>query len=274
MKFILFLIRFLKRVYRPWAVKYAYSLFFTAQTIPVHASNQKGYDQARRFTESIEGHEIHFYEWGEGDRTVLFHHGWSGRGSQATHFVDTLNLAGFKVLSFDGPAHGETAGSTSNMLEFSRILKVISETHGPFAGVIAHSFGGMVTSYSLSIGVLATEKIVIIGAPYSLLTVLDYYLIGVGLDPAIDREPFIERMRTAFRRDWETLSGEYTAPHQTVPALFIHDENDKEMPVSQALLNHQHWPKSEIFITKGLGHRRILRDPTVAEKAALFIKGD
>jgi pimeloyl-ACP methyl ester carboxylesterase len=45
--------------------------------------------------------------------------------------------------------------------------------------------------------------------------------------------------------------------------LVIHDEQDKDVPVSDGRLLVDLWPGARFQGTTGLGHRRILRDPGV-----------
>ena len=55
--------------------------------------------------------------------------------------------------------------------------------------------------------------------------------------------------------------------------LWIHDEDDEITPISdlsELLLKKQE--NVEFMITKGLGHRRIYKDPDVIEKVMHFIK--
>ena len=56
--------------------------------------------------------------------------------------------------------------------------------------------------------------------------------------------------------------------------LIIHDENDQDVPIVNAEELAQHWPQAELVKTNGLGHRRILRDPSVIKKMLAFIEPD
>jgi hypothetical protein len=52
----------------------------------------------------------------------------------------------------------------------------------------------------------------------------------------------------------------------------VHDEQDKEIPFSDALALEKAIPNATILKTNGLGHRRILRDRTTASVIAEWIK--
>jgi pimeloyl-ACP methyl ester carboxylesterase len=55
--------------------------------------------------------------------------------------------------------------------------------------------------------------------------------------------------------------------------LIVHDEDDDEVPFvrGEALANA--WPGARLHVTRGLGHRRILRDPDVVSHVCAFIDG-
>jgi hypothetical protein len=58
----------------------------------------------------------------------------------------------------------------------------------------------------------------------------------------------------------------------TAPLLIIHDEGDIDVPVRFGQTLAAEWPGAAIQITKGLGHRRILRDTGVIGSALQFIR--
>ena len=56
-----------------------------------------------------------------------------------------------------------------------------------------------------------------------------------------------------------------------LPTLIIHDEDDIDVSVKCAHSIHKAYPTSELMITKGLGHRRILADNAVIQKISEFL---
>ena len=57
-----------------------------------------------------------------------------------------------------------------------------------------------------------------------------------------------------------------------IPVMIVHDELDKEVPISNAYELKQAWPESTFLKTQGLGHRRILKDSQVVDEIIQFIK--
>jgi pimeloyl-ACP methyl ester carboxylesterase len=54
-------------------------------------------------------------------------------------------------------------------------------------------------------------------------------------------------------------------------ALVVHDADDREVPAADAERLAAGLPDAQLMLTRGLGHRRILRDVAVAEAVADFI---
>jgi hypothetical protein len=57
-----------------------------------------------------------------------------------------------------------------------------------------------------------------------------------------------------------------------LPGLVIHDQHDNEVPVSCADEIYNSFDNGTLYISKNLGHRRILRDSRIIEKIVNFIK--
>src|SRR5260370_8004934 len=78
--------------------------------------------------------------WGSGP-TVILIHGWEGYAAQLTHFVGPLVDAGFRVVSFDMPAHGSSTGRQISVFDMSRAIRAVGEVFSPTRAGIAHSLG-------------------------------------------------------------------------------------------------------------------------------------
>ncbi len=54
--------------------------------------------------------------------------------------------------------------------------------------------------------------------------------------------------------------------------MVIHDQNDGDVSVNSAFHIEKHLTHSELFITEGFGHRKILGDSAVIESILKFIE--
>jgi pimeloyl-ACP methyl ester carboxylesterase len=51
----------------------------------------------------------------------------------------------------------------------------------------------------------------------------------------------------------------------------VHDTDDATVPVSEAAVIAAAWPGAERMVTTGLGHHRIVHDPTVVRQVVAFL---
>ena len=59
----------------------------------------------------------------------------------------------------------------------------------------------------------------------------------------------------------------------TAPLLIVHDRDDDDTSYADGVTLSEAWPGARMLSTSGLGHRRILREPSVIEAATRFILG-
>ncbi|MCH8300953.1 MAG: alpha/beta hydrolase, partial [Candidatus Marinimicrobia bacterium] len=94
----------------PIAVRIADKLFFTPMGLPRPASEMPYYESASHSTMEYDGKKVAVYSWGEGEETLILVHGWASRGTRLGHLAEPLNKKGYRVISFDMPAHGDSEG--------------------------------------------------------------------------------------------------------------------------------------------------------------------
>src|SRR5512143_736768 len=127
-----------------------YSSFFSPSRYEMKPAEREIIEWGNNYRIPFEGGELAVTTWGSRDRpAVLLVHGWGGARAQMTGFVDPLLFAGYRVVTYDQPAHGESDGRVTNFFEIVPTLDLIVQREGPFHAVIAHSFGTLITSYAL-----------------------------------------------------------------------------------------------------------------------------
>ncbi len=99
----------------------------------------------------------------------------------------------------------------------------------------------------------------------------------VGLPP---RATKVLRRRVISRfgeEHWDQFSARgqgYTLSSGAARALLVHDIHDVEVPYTESVQLVHHTEGARLLSTRGLGHRRILRDPSVVEAVVSFVQGD
>jgi pimeloyl-ACP methyl ester carboxylesterase len=130
----------------------------------------------------FDGGELAVTTWGKSGPAVLLMHGWGGARAQMTGFVDPLLFAGYRVVAYDQPAHGESDGKMTNLLEIAPSMDLIAGREGPFHAVISHSFGTLITSYALvHRNFPPPARLVYLGAFNRLLDSLPRFQVLAGL---------------------------------------------------------------------------------------------
>lgn len=209
--------------------------------------------------------------FGSAGPAVLLLHGWGGRGTQLGFFVKPLLAAGFRVVTFDGPGHGASGGRETDLGEFARAVATMNEKEGPFHGVVAHSFGAVAAVLAAERGV-PIERFVLLGAPSQLEGTFQKFGAELGLGHAAFRIFQREAEERAGVRAAETHVG-LIGNRLGKPALLIHDANDDVVPYLEAEETAKRWAGARLFETRGLGHRRGLKDPRVIEATVEFLRG-
>lgn len=213
---------------------------------------------------------INVYHYGDSSKKVLLVHGWSGRGTQLHSIADKLLKNGYSTISFDAPAHGKSPGKSSDMTEFIASILELEKKYGPFEFAIGHSLGAMSVLNSIKRG-LNVKKAVLIGSGDIIKDIMDDFANKLGMNNATGNL-MIRLFEKKFGQTINSYSAYISAQNVTVPVLMFHDEDDADVPVSAAHHIHKHLANSELVITQGLGHRKILGDSKVIKKIVQFLE--
>lgn len=245
--------------------------FFRPQRFPTpnrekHMLNNS--QQGKLFVPEIKK-TIHTYRLPNKGQKVLLLHGWSGRATQLQALAKALHHSGMEIVSFDAPAHGQSVGKTTNIVEFVACTKEVYYHFGPFDHIIGHSMGGMVSLNAAREG-LRFKTLTTIGSGDKIKNVfLDYTRKMDFTDNIADR--MIDIVEKRFGQPLESYSGSNAVKQLPIPIHIIHDENDYEVPISYAHDLHKVSKNASLLLTQGLGHRRILRNQDVIDKVLTFI---
>jgi hypothetical protein len=102
---------------------------------------------------------------------------------------------------------------------------------------------------------------------------LSRYQAELHIAPAV-LDYIKERIEKVAGRPVEALSTRAFVEASKLPAMVIHDKNDREVPVNEGCAIAASSPSTRFVETTGLGHRRILLSSFVADAVADFLKGE
>lgn len=218
--------------------------------------------------------DIAIYKFGSAHgKKVLLCHGWGGQASDFYRFISPLLDQGYQVLTFDGPAHGQSMGAHSNLFEFVDVIKELSLRYPDIELAIGHSMGGVALALANKVDEnFNPKKIVELGAPNRLSTIFDEYADYLGLNQSIllQMRKVVEK-RTMLNFDEVRLE---VLMHESekLQTMLVHDERDKIVPFKRAQEIMDQADLSRTLTTYGLGHVKILRDENVIDDVLSFLK--
>ncbi|WP_341994953.1 alpha/beta hydrolase [Microbacterium sp. LWH7-1.2] len=256
-----------------WGAAVAMPLFgYVNKPRPVHADDEPTMLRARLRAVRIpgidrRGVDVDTYEWGDGPRTAVLSHGWTGRASQFSVLVRELVAEGYRVVSFDAPAHGASGGRRTYLVDWLSVFAALQERHGAFDAMVGHSFGGLATLVGVAGGIDAA-RVVTIAAPADADLLLSQFQGMLGYPDAVAasmRELFATRYFPGEPDPFAWLSTVRRPLPAGVPLLVTHDHGDRVVPFGEAGRIVAANPASRLLATKGLGHNRILTDDAVLD---------
>lgn len=255
--------------------KLALRIFMTPPKFGTPRREKQLRDEATQYFIGIRNRQISVRSWGAGP-TILLSHGWAGRSSQFHAFIGPLVAAGYRVVGFEIPGHGDSTGKRTNMLDVAHILSKVAEKEGPVEAIIGHSFGTGTTLLAIDKYKVKTNKIVLISAFSNVSFIINMFKELFDLrSSTVDamKNIAMQRFATTYETswNWDEISPLVTIESYQGEILLIHDDLDHEVPIEEALPLHQSVPRSKTLITSGFGHRRILMNNDVIQTTLDFI---
>ncbi len=276
LRLVRFAFNTLGRVFPAVAGEVAYRLFTQPRIRAVHRRSDEVLESARLF-EILYGKIIlKAYEWGSGEKTILLVHGWESRGTALRGFVPGLVAAGYRVVAFDGPAHGNSGGKRTTFLEFAGAIRAVINQLGGVASIITHSFGGATTVFALTHldTSIKLEKLVLIGVPSNTRMVMKEAMEFMNVPPAAHEHFKKIASQRSNNLTFEMADLEATLGKANVRSiLVVHDKFDKSVPFESAERIVERWDAVNLIVTQGMGHFKVVKHPKVVEMVVDFVAG-
>ena len=136
---------------------------------------------------------------------------------------------------------------------------------------ISHSFCAVATTYSLAQNShLRLDKYVLITCPDEFLERIEAVAHNFGLSKKIvDR--LIIKIEQDYNLDVRRLNvSEFVKEVKVRKTYILHDQDDRQLPLSQAVHVHENLSNSELEIVRETGHFKILQDEGVIIKILNF----
>jgi pimeloyl-ACP methyl ester carboxylesterase len=221
-------------------------------------------------TEIFHHNEHHFqtYIWKGNETKILLVHGWESNASRWKKTLPHLQKSGSTIIAIDAPAHGQSSGKEFNVPLYAEFINKAVEKYQPEI-IIGHSIGGAACVYHQYLFPnTSINKMVILGAPSDLKTLIDNYISMLSLNrkmlPLLENK-FINR----FNFKLEDFSGQKFASEFTIPGFIAHDTSDKIVAFVEGQKIASNWKNSQFIETSGLGHG--MHDDELYDKVIEFL---
>ncbi len=252
----------------------AIDLFLTPFDKPRHLDPKDTFKTALEKNITVNDLSIKTYTWGNGSKTVLLVHGWESRSCYMSSFVPHLLENGFKVIAFDGPAHGLSDGKMTNMVDFGKVTNFILSQDSSIQKIIVHSFGGPSTVYTLANSVYKNQidQMVIIASPNNISDVLSRFCTFFHIPTKMEKR-MVGIIEKLLNHPIEQSYMNYNIPKIGLKSiLLVYDELDDIVPFQDGLDVFEANPNTSLILSKGLGHSKMKYYPEIIESIVDFLK--
>lgn len=209
--------------------------------------------------------------------TVLLLHGWTSEAAFMTAFVAPLVEAGFRVVAYDLPAHGNSTGCELNIPLGVASLAAVARAFAPIHAIVTHSFGSAIALAAMAGSVpgqppVTAGRLAMIAAPSSMTQITRQFGATIGLGRR-GQAALEKRIHVVAGTPVESFEGRGQLEAIGLPTLLIHCRDDRELEFHHAEALAKAGPFVTLEAVKGLGHRRILQAKPVVESVTRFVIG-
>jgi pimeloyl-ACP methyl ester carboxylesterase len=129
--------------------------------------------------------------------------------------------------------------------------------------------GGAALATALRLGMMA-KRAVLIAPPVYPGTYLAQagHMLGASEKVTGRAQMLIEAQ---YGRAFDEFRTPLNASVLTQRALILHDRSDRQVPLAEGQLVAEAWQDAKLEVTEGLGHTRILRDPSTVALVQKFL---
>ncbi|MBS1611407.1 MAG: alpha/beta fold hydrolase [Bacteroidetes bacterium] len=236
------------------------------------AQAEKGILKTHEFQAPDKKLKVAYYTWGQGDKTVILVHGWDAKALDYYKLIPILLEQGYKVIAFDGPAHGQSEGESTHLMHFRYVIEDLIKKVGEPYAIVGHSMGGGAACYLLMESNLQIKRLALLAIPI----VSQRYFEGMFNFMKVPT-----KMQKLFFKGFKERLGVgiehynlITRPEviKAEEILFMFDPNDEVISLkdNKEFLNAR--PSIKSLEIKDSGHNGILKDKRMFDALVEFLR--
>lgn len=251
------------------AGKQGFKLFCYPFRSPVKDHHKQFFNTADKFSFDHDGTKIQGYRWGNGDKKILFLHGWQSHSFRWKNYIEFLSKDDYSIYAIDAPGHGLSKGNFLSVPYYSAVIQQLIGTLGDIHAMVTHSVGGFSALHAFTEQPnLPVNKLILTATPGEASDFIQFYKETASLSTKT-LSLILKHFEKEFGRPISYFSTPQFAKSVSIPGYIIHDEEDAEAPYHYAGKIHQNWQRSVLITTKGLGHN--LKSKDVVHQIAALI---
>jgi pimeloyl-ACP methyl ester carboxylesterase len=236
------------------------------------AHHRQFLNSSKKFSFHHNDVRIQGYEWGHGEKKILFLHGWQSHSFRWKKYVEALPKDEYTIYAIDAPGHGFSKGSFLTVPLYSNVINQFISMQGPIHTTVSHSIGSFSILNALHrTPSLPIERLILMAPPGEARDFVEFFKQTLNLsDRSINL--VVKHFEERIEQPVDFFSTSKFASSLSLPGLIIHDEEDDETPYKYARMIHEAWKSSRLITTKGLRHN--LKSPEVVKAVKDFITMD
>lgn len=251
------------------AARQGFRIFCYPQRARLQNYHVKFFDSAAKSWIKYGDEQVQVYKWGTGRNVILFLHGWQSHSFRWKSYVERLLKEDVTIYALDAPGHGLSKGSQLTVPLYAEVVTQFVRDLGQVHAVIAHSLGAFTTLFMQhKYPLLPIRKLVLLASPGEASEFFNFYRRTLGLSSRAAKL-IRKRFEWVIEAPVEYFSAPVFAESVLQPGLLIHDEDDDETAVDHSKKIHKAWKRSQLVITKGLGHN--LKAPAIIDRVVNFV---
>jgi pimeloyl-ACP methyl ester carboxylesterase len=191
-------------------------------------------------------------------------------------FADYMCRRKIRSVLLDLPAHGQSAGRQTNLMDCAHAVREAAQAMGPVQFAIGHSIGGLAVLVAGEgrhpmRGPYPFEAYVLLAMPDRFADVTRRFGDEQALSPGGLRA-FERRLERLAQRKIADFTGCNLIAATDRPTLVLHSRDDPEVPFQDAERLKTSAPSVELQAVDGFGHCMLLYAPPVVRAAAAFLQ--
>lgn len=234
--------------------RHGLQLFCYPFRTPLKKYQHEFLNSADQFSFDHDGVAIQGYRWGNGEKKVLFLHGWQSHTFRWKAHIEALASDEYSIYAIDAPGHGLSSGKFLSVPYYSAVIQQLMGSLGNVHAIVAHSLGSFASLHAFHENQsLPVNKLVLLAPPGEARDFVQFYQQTLNLSNKA-LALVLEQFKKEFKKPIEYYSTTKFAEDVSIEGLIIADEEDVETPYHYALKINERWKTSTLITTKGLGH--------------------